>query len=348
MNVVMYEPPEAQRVGGLELAIRMLEDGLRERGLGVTLNPSHAELAALSPEIVHFHGLWQRNYPRIGAWCRERGTPYVVSPHGMLEPWAFKHKWWKKWPYYAAAERPFLRRAACVLATSAEEARNLRPLVGGAPTEVIRLAIRTQAAPDYAAARQALGWPEGQRVLVFLSRIHEKKGLHLLIDALEQLEGASPERLRLAIVGDGETAYVEAMRARAERLRPRCTVEWVGPVWSEKKWRYLQGADLFCLPTFSENFGLVVLESCLVGTPVLTTRETPWTMLEAWGAGLITMPRVQDVREALGAYLGGFTWSDADRRRLAARSRAFFDPAAVTEEYIHLYRKCAETSKVVI
>src|SRR4029434_11266956 len=97
----------------------------------------------------------------------------------------------------------------------------------------------------------------------------------LLLDALATTE--LPPETRLVIVGGGEPAYVHSLRSAANSLATRLPrIDWIGEIWGDARWPYLQGADLFCLPSHSENFGLTLLEACQVGTPVLTTTATPW------------------------------------------------------------------------
>ena len=103
MNIRFFEPPPAEKIGGLDAAISSLGAALRQLGHSVSVN---AGQPLDSPETaVHFHGLWQRNFPVLARECRRRGISYVVSPHGMLEPWARRKKWWKKWPYFQLIEK---------------------------------------------------------------------------------------------------------------------------------------------------------------------------------------------------------------------------------------------------
>ncbi len=335
MTVAFFEPPAPLRVGGLDLAIRTLERDLARKGSSVLLHP---ELSAVRPDVLHFHGLWQRPFLKAARWARKNSVPYVVSPHGMLEPWAFEHKGWKKKPYFYALERPLLRRAACLLATGEQEAANIRRYTGHPNATVIPLALSSDTAPDYQGARTRLGWKEHETVAVFLSRIHPKKGLPMLFEALSDLgPEAAARNLRLVIVGDGDASYIAELRKDAARLSCTVSVEWTGPVWGDEKWRYLQGADLFCLPTYSENFGIAVQEACQVGTPVLTTDTTPWGFLNSWKAGFVVSPDAERIKAALREFLTSFTWTDADRQALARRTRERFDPDGVTQRYLDLY-----------
>ena len=333
MKVLFFTPPAEQRIGGLDAAIDGLRGALERRGIEIG-----GELPADGSDCVaHFHGLWQSRHARLARDCRARGIPYVVSPHGMLEPWAWRHKRWKKWPYFHFVEKRHLTRANAVLATAAQEAMRLRGFLPAQRIETLPLGMTGGAKPDYQRARGHLGWANEERVLLFLSRIHVKKGLDLLLRALASMELSAPTRL--VIVGDGEPGYVAQLRRFADgnaRVLPR--IDWVGAVWGEERWKYFQGADLFCLPTHSENFGLAVLEACQVGTPVLTTIETPWAEELAGGRGFICAPRIEDVRRELARFFASEKWTHEARAALAEWAWARFHWDALAERYESLYR----------
>jgi glycosyltransferase involved in cell wall biosynthesis len=302
--------------------------------------------AASGPRVVHFHGLWQLEHSWMSRWCRAHDVPYVISPHGMLEPWAWRHKRWKKWPYYQLVERFHLQGADRVLATSPLEADNLTGFVPEDSIHVLPLAITETVGPDYEAARGRRDWAADEDVLVYLSRLSEKKGMHLLLESLAALPLERTDRLRLVVVGDGPADYRERLRriekVHAEALPP---IDWEGPVWGDEKWTYLQGADLFCLPTHSENFGLVVLEACQVGTPVLTTTGTPWGYLEDWDSGLVAEPNAASLRTALERYVTSFSWATEDREQLATRTRDRFALSTVGARYVKMYSRAAAEAR---
>jgi glycosyltransferase involved in cell wall biosynthesis len=337
VNIHFFEPPPAQKAGGLDAAISSLGAAMRQLGHDVHVN---ADLPAEpTGAVVHFHGLWQRNFPALARECMRRGIPYVVSPHGMLEPWACRKKWWKKWPYFHFVEKRWMARAACVLATAKPEAERLAGFFPRSRIESLPLGLTADKRPDYAAARARLGWSTGETVLLFLSRIHEKKGLDLLLAALAGLHGKVPRATRLVIVGPEEqpeyAARCRELIARNERRLPRA--DWIGPVWGEDRWSYFQGADLFCLPTHSENFGLAVLESCQVGTPALTTTETPWRDVLTGGRGYIARPDVADIRQRLAEFLVEPGWTQERRQALSAWAWSEFDWARLAPRYASLY-----------
>ena len=333
MRVLFFTPPAEQRIGGLDAAINGLRGALERRGIEVG-----DELPARGGDCVaHFHGLWQPPHARLSHRCRERGIPCVVSPHGMLEPWAWRHKRWKKWPYYYLFEKHHLTGARAVLATAAQEAGRLRGFLPGQRIETLPLGLTGDAKPDYHRARGQLGWAADECVLVFLSRIHVKKGLDLLLRALATMK--LPARSRLVVVGEGEPGYVAELRRYAQEhagALPR--LDWIGAVWGEERWKYFQGADLFCLPTHSENFGLAVLEACQVGTPALTTVETPWAEELAGGRGFICTPNADDVRRALARFFSSERRTDEARAALAEWAWARFHWDALAERYVAFYR----------
>ncbi len=349
MKIRFFEPPENQKAGGLNAAIDSLRLALEKLGHEVRINgdtPTRDDTDA-----VHFHGLWQRNFPTLARTCRKRGIPYVVSPHGMLEPWARRKKWWKKWPYFQLIEKRWIAGAACVLATAKPEAERLAGFFPRNRIESLPLGLTGDKRPDYAGARARLGWNTEETVLLFLSRIHEKKGLDLLLRALAESAADTPVRgasvqtgmsaspSRLVIVGPEEQpAYAARCRDfiahNAKRL-PR--TDWLGAVWGEDRWSYFQGADLFCLPTHSENFGLAVLEACQVGTPALTTTETPWADSLGSGRGFIARPEVTDIRTQLTRFFSNPRSGADERAVLAAWAWENFDWATLAPRYAALY-----------
>ena len=339
MTVFFAEPPPDQAEGGLERAIGMLDDYFASTEVCIRRRTTASDMWSDPPNLVHFHGLWQPDHAWASWLCRRLGIPYIVSPHGMLEPWAWAEKQWKKRPYYWTVERFHLHGADCVLATSDQEASNLQAFVPASRLHSIPLAITEPVGPAYSDARDARGWPEGERVLLYLSRVHRKKGLHLLLEALVELPARAKKDTRLVIVGPGPDAYVEQLksycRQHGGQLPP---IKWEGPVWGDEKWTYLQGADLMCLPTHSENFGIVVLEALQVGTPVLTTSTTPWSFVEAWKGGYVVSPEVGEIQTALKDFCTSFDWCGDRRRELADQTREHFDLTVLGKKYHNLYQ----------
>ena len=154
MKLHFHEPPPAQKTGGLDAAIRSLQAAMEKLGHTVEVNP-----VAGVADAAHFHGMWQPGFPSLASQYRVLGVPCVVSPHGMLEPWAWLHKRWKKLPYWHLIEKRWTRRAACILATAKIEAERL-----------LRFFPQTRIAPalyfqrgGHTASRD---WNDGWRVVV--------------------------------------------------------------------------------------------------------------------------------------------------------------------------------------
>jgi glycosyltransferase involved in cell wall biosynthesis len=227
-----------------------------------------------------------------------------------------------------------------VLTTSENEARNVRKHLPSADCRALPLGLTAELHPDYTAARRRLGWSESEVVLLFLSRIHPKKGLDVLLRALGGLQPGSVRNVRLAIVGGGEARYVRDLKTFAQRESLRLPqVDWLGEIWGDDKWLYLQGADLFCLPSHSENFGLAILEALQVGTRVLTTDRTPWDIVPSLGAGMIVPPEERSIRMALTEFLRNPEWTVAQRAALASRVCSQFSWDVVGPGYLRFYEE---------
>ena len=242
----------------------------------------------------------------------------------------------------AAGERRrrHLAGARQLIATSDSEANNLRALLPSSRCAVVPLGLTSASKePDYKRAREALGWNDSEHIILFLSRIHTKKGLHLLLGALARIGPELTQSARLVIVGGGKHAYVRKLKRFHAHNRSRLPrIDWIGEVWTDEKWMYLQGADLFCLPSYSENFGLAVLEALQVGTRVLTTTQTPWAAISSWKAGYIVEP----TESAIGAVLADYfrsspRWSLKERASLADKIHKQFSWDAIGSRYLRLY-----------
>lgn len=266
-------------------------------------------LALLQPDLVHVHGLWR--YPSLLArrWSQRHHRPYVVSPRGMLEPWAWQHRAWKKRPVWWAWEKSNVQKANLLHATSEEEARNLRHLGIRRPIALIPNGV------DLPEWREPVTPGDRLRTVLFLSRIHPVKGLINLVEAWRQTR---PQGWQVVIAGpdDGGHQTEVASTVRAAGLDGEFV--FVGPVNQAQKWDIYRRADIFVLPTFSENFGLVIAEALACGVPVITTKSAPWKVLEqarcGWWIDVGVSPLVAALREAISL-------SDVERREMGVRGR---------------------------
>lgn len=261
-------------------------------------------------ELVHTHGLWTTvNHASAGA-ARSAGLPLVVSPRGMLEDWALAYRGWKKrvaWRVYQEAD---LRGARAFCASSAQEAGQLRKLGFGQPVAVIPNGVEL---PDGDCARPA---GRGVRTALFLSRIHPKKGL---LDLVQAWAAVRPSGWRLVIAGPDEDGHAQIVRAAVAKASLQGVVEFRGEVRGEDKRAVWREADLFVLPTHSENFGIVVAEALAWGLPVITTRGAPWADLVDRSCGWWTPPGPEGLGAALAAAVA---LTDAERTAMGANGRS--------------------------
>jgi glycosyltransferase involved in cell wall biosynthesis len=237
-------------------------------------------LTTARPAIIHDHGLWLATNHHAARFARVHRIPFVVQPHGMLEPWALGYRGAKKRAAMRLYQRADLESARVLVVTSEAEGENLRRIGLAQPLAVIPNGVGAEllaAAPPAAAGRR-----DGRRNVLFLSRIHEKKGLLNLVRAWARLRVRDWE-LRLA--GPDDVGHLNEVLQLARELGVSDAVRYLGVLEGEQKTALYRQADLFVLPTFSENFGLVVAEALACGVPVITTRGAPWADLERLGCG---------------------------------------------------------------
>jgi glycosyltransferase involved in cell wall biosynthesis len=255
-----------------------------------------------SVDIVQGHGLWCGTSLTAAAMARRLDRPLVVSPHGMLEPWARRHHRQRKQLAWAMAERAALSRADLLQAMSEREVDSLRAAGLFQPVVVHPVGIEIPAqlpACDEEGAQHAGGSGNEEpipRTCLFLSRLHPIKGLAMLLEAWAQLR---PAGWRLVVAGPDHHGHAAAMERMARRMGVAERVAFVAPAYGSAKWRLLADADLFVLPSHSENFGVVIAEALAMGTPVITTTGTPWSMLRDHGAGWWVPPDPASLADAL-------------------------------------------------
>lgn len=234
---------------------------------------------SISGSILHVHGVWHLFNHHLISYFSKRNIPYVVQPRGMLEPWSLSHQAPKKRLALALYQRSDLLRAGGFVATSLQEATSIRLLNLMQPIAVIPNGI------DHSVSDVSYSHvPHEGRVktALFLSRIHPKKGLLELLIVWNKLR---PVGWELIIAGPDDGGYLSTILEFIANNRLENCVRYVGEVYGPAKSNLYQLADLFVLPTYSENFGLVVAEALASGTPVLTTKGTPWSELVEFNCG---------------------------------------------------------------
>lgn len=289
-------------------------------------------------DVAHQHGIWARIPVSVGRFAKRNDLPLVLSPHGMLEPWAMAHHAWRKRLAWLAYQCENLRSAEVLHAASRPEALRFRELGFTQPIAVIPHGVGPiPAAPLDPAACAA---PKPRRQALFLSRLHPKKGVDLLLHAWAGLN--APE-WDLIIAGGGSHRYRRQMESLAARLRLGDRVRFTGALYDAAKDTAFRRADLFVLPSHSENFGIVVPEALQYRLPVVTTTATPWSHLPDAGCGWCVAPEETAIRKALVEVVG---LSDEERRNAGSRGAALVERdlhwTGIAVKYFGLYRWLGE------
>ncbi len=246
-------------------------------------------------DAVIVHGIWQ--YSSFGVWRALAGsaTPYFVFPHGMLDPWfkrTYPLKHLKKLLYWPWAEYRVLRDAAAVLFTSEEERRLARESFALYCCHEVVVNYGTAAPENLERVREVFfeAYPQfrEQRFLLFLGRLHVKKGCELLVEAFAALR-KSDTSLCLMMAGPcADDQYLDQLRALAASTGSAGSILFPGMLSGDAKWGALSAAEAFVLPSHQENFGIAVVEALACGTPVLISNKINiWREIEKDGAGLV-------------------------------------------------------------
>ncbi|HZL37431.1 MAG TPA: glycosyltransferase [Tepidisphaeraceae bacterium] len=281
-------------------------------------------------DAVIVHGIWQ--YQSFGTWRALRGRlPYFVFVHGALDPWFKRHyplKHLKKWLYWPWAEYRVLRDAAGVIFTSADERILARESFWLYKVREIewRYGIKPPA-DDVEQSRRAFfdAFPHlaGKRLILFLSRIHAKKGCDLAIFAFARVCSRDPA-LELVMAGPDQEGSVPSLRELAQQAGVGDRVHFVGMLNGAAKWGALRAAEAFILPSHSENFGIAVVEAMACGTPVLISNKVNiWQEIETGGAGIVENDDLEGTISNLKKWLD-LPAERRDRMKLAAQ-RTFVD-----------------------
>lgn len=233
-------------------------------------------VASSSPNLIHQHGLWRRISHETTQIAFEHNVPLVLSPRGMLEPWALNNRKWKKRAAWLLYQKRDIDKVTAFHATALSEAENIRQLGFKQPIGVIPNGIVLPG------ASKATLQPNRKKVALFLSRINPKKGLLELLEAWGQI---SPKGWELVIAGNDDSNHLPSVRRKIRELGLSEAVTVVGSLFGGAKSQAYENADLFVLPSYSENFGIVVAEALSFGVPVLTTKGCPWQELEEYQCG---------------------------------------------------------------
>lgn len=281
-----------------------------------------AELKRAIPEVdlVHIHSLYMFHDWVAGHYCQAAGIPYIIRPHGTLDPYLHRRHRWRKMIMETMFQHRSLRRAAAIHYTSEEEMHLAERYVCGAPGVVVPHGLNLEdydKLPPPGAFR--VRYPEiGDKTLVlFFGRLNFKKGLDILAKAFGELARARDD-IHLVIAGPDDGMKDKTVRwLREEGVLEKTT--FTGMVLGDEKLALLGDADIFVLPSYSENFGISVVEAMACGLPVvISDKVNIWREVEAWGTGKVTTCDAEATARAMLELL-------ADRntaRRMGSRGKA--------------------------
>ncbi len=290
-------------------------------------------LLAPGVSLLHDNGLWLPTNHAAAKVARQRGVPLIISPRGMLTPWAMRYHGFKKRLAWWLYQHRNLQSARVLHATSRREAEEFRALGMTQPIAMIPNGVGlppiggsvSLSASD--GERVGVRWPvnsprsapsSNARTALFLSRIHPKKGLLDLVAAWAEIKKSEIGSWRMVIAGGDEGGHLAEVKAEIGKRKLETCFEFIGEVPDAKKWDVYRSADLFVLPTKSENFGIVIAEALACGVPVITTKGTPWeelnTHLCGWWVEIGAKPLAQALAQAM-------SFSDEERREMGSRGR---------------------------
>jgi len=297
------------------------------------------ELTRFDPELVHLHGLWMGVSAVNHRWHTKTGRPYLISAHGMLDRWAVGHQRWKKrlvgWLY----ENRNLRDAACLHGLSVQEVEDYRRYGLRNPVAVIPNGVDL---PAEGAITQPPPWQgtilDGARVLLFLGRLHAKKGLLELLEGWRR-SGAGRRDWRLMVAGWDDGGHQAALAHAITEKQLSGEVRLLGPQFGDAKAACLAHAHAFILPSHSEGLPVAVLEAWAHRLPAILTPACNLPSGFAQDAAIRIATEPDAIAEGLETL---FAMSDAARAEMGQRGRKLVETSfswpAITEQMIATYR----------
>ncbi len=274
-----------------------------DRALGLTSRRMLPGIVT-GADIVHIHGVWEPILRRAGMTAHRARVPYVITPHGMLDPWSLEQKKWKKWIVLMLAYRRFIEQSAALHCLNETEKQLI---VGGGfrcRCEVIPNGIflnEIDPLPERGGFAKRFPALQGRRFVLFLSRLHYKKGLDYLADAFALLAGRHPD-VDLVVAGPDGGAEAD-FRKQIEQHQLTGRVHVVGPLYGPEKFEALVDASCFCLPSRQEGFSIAITEALGCGTPVVVSRQCNYPEVTDSKAGIETELDPSAIANALSRLL---------------------------------------------
>lgn len=296
-------------------------------------------LRADTSDVLHVNGLWQHICHATCVHARNTHRPYVITPHGMLYQTALKRSYWKKWPLMKLWFNKDILEASCIHVTCEEEMRNVRMFGYRGPVAIIGNPTNI---PDYVddilSERGALasdGNTKRQLLFGFLGRLHPIKRIENIIAGM----ALRPELpTRLAVIGSGDAAYEAFLHSEVERQGVADRVDFLGFVSGREKYEQLSRLSALFVPSDMENFGMIIPEAFLVGTPVMASLGTPWKDLNDHNCGWWTDNTPESIAKVIDDIAAK---SPAKLIEMGMRGRQLvidrYHPSKVADKMLRLY-----------
>jgi glycosyltransferase involved in cell wall biosynthesis len=302
------------------------------------------EIQKIKGDLFHLHNLWSPILHWTANYCYNNNIPYIMSPRGTLEPWPLSQKKIKKKLFWHLFQKQDLIKANCIHTTSIMEAMNIRELGVKTPIAIIPNGINTENYPYLKSGESK------EKILLFLSRVSPKKGIENLIDAWTSIPDRNKKNWKVRIVGEGDTGdndvYFSRIRNLIESKGLSHSIILVGPKYGKDKIEEYKNASLFILPTYSENFGMVIAEAMISGVPVITTTGTPWKILKEKNIGWWIKLSKENL---ISAIIEAVSLSDEQRIEKGILSRNYilknYSIDGVAKKYKQLYEWATDNTK---
>jgi glycosyltransferase involved in cell wall biosynthesis len=329
----------ADRLGGIGIKVHLI-------GPNRKLLAYHPKIAETiqpliqSADIVHVHALWEEIQHRAAKLSRKIGKPYLFTPHGMLDRWSLSQSRLKKQIYLALRLRCDLSRASA-LHYADETERDLAAGVGiSTPTLVEKHVVdlsEFQVLPSSGQFRKQHPQLGDKPIVLFLSRVHPKKGLDLLIPAFARLKSKDAQ---LVLAGPAEAEYQSHLTELAKQHGVLDRTLFTGMLYGRDRVAAMVDASVFVLPSHQENFGIVVIEALAAGTPVIISDQVNiHQQISDAQLGQVVPVDVNAITNAIDRYLT----DDALRAQTAGRARPFvwqnYDREQIARHWVGHYER---------
>lgn len=269
---------------------------------------------------VHIHGVWEPHCNVAAAAARACSRPYIISAHGMLDLWALRQKRVKKALYAALIEARNLQRAACLRALTMDEVQDYRRVGLTNPVAIVPTGVEVPPGITGDLFWETYPHLAGRRIILFLGRIHQKKGLELLLEAWSRIPQTSDD-VHVVIAGPDD-GNLTGLKQMVDKLGLERSVTFAGMLNGDQKWSALRAASLFALPSYSEGFSVAVLEALAMGVPVMVTEQCHFPEIAEHHCGWVIQPEVAQVEQSLRDFL---QLPPEDAVRMGERGRALIE-----------------------